>query len=110
VVGIDGVGTMDAAEALAGLELRVPADRLSALPEGVFYCHDLVGCRVETRAGDVVGTVRDVEGTRGGNRLVVAGPMGEVLIPLATAICTTIDSPGRRIVIDPPEGLLELNR
>src|SRR5213596_2911855 len=34
VIGIDGVSTMDDAEALAGLELRVPADRLAALPAG----------------------------------------------------------------------------
>ncbi len=110
VLGIAGVGSMDAAEALAGLELRVPADRLSALPEGSFYHHDLVGCRVETRSGEIVGIVRNVEGSRGVNRLVVAGSRGDVLIPLATEICAIIDAAARRIVIDPPDGLLELNQ
>ena len=42
---------MNAAEALAGLELRVPVERLAPLPAGTFYRHDLVGCRVETRDG-----------------------------------------------------------
>jgi ribosomal 30S subunit maturation factor RimM len=42
-------------------------------------------------------------------RLVVAGPAGEILIPLAADICTTIDVHARRIVIDPPAGLLDLN-
>jgi ribosomal 30S subunit maturation factor RimM len=41
---------------------------------------------------------------------VVAGPGGDVLIPLARAICVEIDIAARRIVVDPPEGLLELNR
>ena len=45
-----------------------------------------------------------------GSRLVVtAEGGGEVLVPLAAAICTAIDPAAKRIVIDPPEGLLELN-
>ena len=109
VVGIAGVETMNDAEALAGRELRIPADRLAPLPGGTFYRHDLIGCRVETSAGEVIGTVADVEGTVSGSRLVVPAARGEVLIPLASAICTTIDPAAKRIVIEPPEGLLELN-
>lgn len=109
IVGIAGIDTIEQAETLAGLELRIPSEQIAALPAGTFYRHDLVGCRVETAAGETVGAVRDVEGTIGGSRLVVDGPRGEILIPLAAAICTTIDPAARRIVIDPPEGLLELN-
>ena len=109
VVGVAGVESIEAAESLAGLELRVPANRLASLPEGMFYRHDLVGCRVETRLGDPVGVVSEVEGTLGGSRLVVAGAAGEVLIPLASEICTAIDPAAKRIVVDPPEGLLSLN-
>src|SRR5207245_727393 len=102
VVGIAGVDTMDGAEALAGLELRVPVEQLASLPDGSFYRHDLVGCRVETRSGERIGTVQGVEGTVGGSRLIVDGDRGEILIPLASEICTTIDVAGRRIVVDPP--------
>ena len=109
VIGIDGVETMNDAEALAGCELRVPVDRLTPLPAGMYYRHDLVGCRVETTAGHPVGLVREVEGTLGGSRLVVDGPRGEILIPLATEICTTIDVGAKRIAIEPPDGLLNLN-
>jgi 16S rRNA processing protein RimM len=109
VVGIAGVETMNAAEALAGRELRVPIDRLAPLPGGTFYRHDLIGCRVETPAGELVGTVQNVEGTLSGSRLVVAATRGEVLIPLVAEICVTIDPAAKRIVVDPPDGLLELN-
>jgi len=109
VIGFRGVGTMNDAMALSGQELRVPADRLTALPANVFYRHDLVGCRVVTTAGAEVGVVTGVEGTMGGSRLVVAGAAGEVLVPFAAEICPEIDPPGKRIVIDPPEGLVELN-
>lgn len=109
VVGIDGVETMNDAEALAGYELRVPIERLAPLPGGTFYRHDLVGCKVETHGGETIGTVTGVEGILERSRLVVAGARGEMLIPLVTEICTTIDTAGRRIVIDPPDGLLDLN-
>lgn len=109
IIGIEGVETMNEAEALAGCELRVPMDRLAPLPGGTYYRHDLVGCRVETARGDRVGTVTDVEGSVDRSRLVVAGARGEILIPLAAEICTTIDPAQKRIIVDPPDGLLDLN-
>jgi 16S rRNA processing protein RimM len=109
VIGFSGVADMNAANTLAGLELRVPREWLAALPEGMFYRHDLVGCAVETSGGAHVGVVKDVEGDIGGSRLVVDGAGGEILVPLAEEICTTIDVPGKSIVIVPPDGLLELN-
>jgi len=110
IMGISGVDTMTAAEGLAGVELRVPREWLAPLPADTFYQHELVGCAVETRTGEAVGTVAQVEGERGGYRLVVTGGRGDVLIPLAAAICTAIDVKARRIVVDPPEGLLDLNQ
>lgn len=109
IIAVEGVGDMNAANALAGLELRVPADTLARLPAGTYYRHDLVGCRVEMGGGEFVGTVKAVEGNAGGSRLVVDTNTGEVLVPLAVEICTTIDTAGKRIVIVPPDGLLELN-
>ncbi len=109
VLGVEGVDDMNSAIRLAGAELRVPAAELSELPKGAYYRHDLVGCAVDTTAGQRVGTVSAVEGTFGASRLVVEGSAGEVLIPLADDICRVIDPDGKRIVIDPPDGLLDLN-
>jgi len=109
VIAIDGVVTMDDAEALAGLELRVPRERLAVLPSGMYYHHDLVGCLVETGDGSMVGTVTAVDASGGNSRLVVAGMRGEVLIPFAADICRTIDVAAKRIVVTLPDGLLELN-
>jgi len=109
VIGIAGIETMNDAEALAGCELRVPLDQLAQLPAGTYYRHDLIGCRVETRAGELVGTVRDVEGTLAGSRLVVAAARGEVQVPLVSPICVSVDPAAKRIVIDPPAGLIDAN-
>jgi len=109
IVGFKGFARVEDVERLAGLELRVPEDSLQPLRPGTYYQHQLVGCAVETTAGDVVGEVAKVEGGGGASRLVMNGPRGEILIPLAVDICVDIDVATKRIRIDPPAGLLELN-
>lgn len=109
ILTFDTVASIDEAEGLAGLELRVPTDALRPLPEGEFYRHDLVGCRVWTTAGAELGPVEAVRGSREVSHLVVRAEKGEVLVPLAADICVEIDAESRRILIEPPEGLLELN-
>jgi 16S rRNA processing protein RimM len=109
VVGIEGVNDMNGAIAWAGTELRVPVSELTPLADGMFYRHDLIGCRVVTADGRQVGTVTGVEGTVGGSRLVIQTERGEALVPLVQEICTLIDVASGTIVIDPPAGLLELN-
>ena len=109
VIGFAGCSSIEDAERLAGLELRVPEDELQPLGEGVYYQHQLVGCEVETVAGEAIGEVSRVDGGVGGSLLTVQGARGEVLIPLAQHICVEIDVAARRIRIDPPDGLLELN-
>jgi 16S rRNA processing protein RimM len=109
VIAFEGLATIDEVEPLAGQELRVPEDSLQPLEPGQYYEHQLVGCEVETVGGARVGAVAKVEGGVGGTRLVVDGERGEIQIPFATDICVDVDVPGRRIRIDPPEGLLELN-
>jgi 16S rRNA processing protein RimM len=109
VVGFEGFESIDDAETLAGQELRIPADELADLPEGMFYHHDLIGCQVETAGGDAVGQVVAVEGSGEASRLVVETPRGEELIPLASEMVPLVDTRARRIVITAPEGLLGLN-
>jgi 16S rRNA processing protein RimM len=109
VVGFDGFSRIEDVERLAGLELRVPEDALQPLGEHTYYQHQLVGCAVETTRGELVGEVTRVDGGLGGSLLVVDGPRGEILVPLTLAICVGIDVEAKRIRIEPPEGLLELN-
>jgi len=70
-----------------------------------------VDCAVETADGRPVGRVAGVQETGGTALLVItaAAGGGEILVPLSAAICRRIDTAGKRIVIDPPDGLLDLN-
>jgi 16S rRNA processing protein RimM len=99
-----GVDTMDDAQKLEKSELRIPASERPQAPEGEFYHSDLVGCQVFLKDGTHVGPVTGWHDYGASGLLEV----GELLIPFASAICIEIDVPGRRIVIDPPEGLLDL--
>ena len=107
--GFEGASDVSDAQRLAGAELRVPEEALAKLEPGAYYVHHLIGCRVETIAGTAVGEVVRVEGGTGASVLAVAGPGGEVLIPLAVSLCPTIDVERRLVVVDAPEGLLEAN-
>jgi 16S rRNA processing protein RimM len=109
VVGFEAASSVKDAERLAGAELRVPEEYLAELEPGAYYLHQLTGCRVETAAGETLGEVVRVDGGTGASVLVVEGPGGEVLIPFAVSLCPTIDVGGRRIVVDAPAGLLEVN-
>jgi 16S rRNA processing protein RimM len=103
-----GIDTMSQAESLAGADACVPASERPTLPEDEFYLSDLVGCAVFDRAtGRTVGTVSGWRESGGPPLLELAG--SPILIPFARAICREIDVAARRIVIDPPEGLLDLN-
>jgi 16S rRNA processing protein RimM len=109
IVALEGVSTMNDAEALAGVDLWMPGSAIPPLPEGTYYRHDLVGCEVRDLEAAVVGRVTSVEGTIERSYLIVQGARGEVMIPLTAAICVKVDPEAGLIVVDPPEGLLDVN-
>jgi len=110
VVSFDGIETLGEAEGLRGAELRVPESALRPLPADTWYEHELVGCAVRTVSGERVGTVGGVEGPAGAKRLIVRHDGREIDVPLVVEICVSIDTGAGSIVIDPPDGLLEVNR
>ena len=110
IIGLDGVTSISMAEMLASAELRVPEIDVAALPPGQYYRHELIGCQVETVEGDYLGVVTDIEEGEGADRLILCDDGDEVQIPLVDAICVLVDVAARRIEVDPPDGLVELNR
>ena len=103
-----GIDTMTAAEALMGADVFIPAGERANLPDGEYYLSDIVGCEVVDRAtGRALGRISGWQETGATPLLEIEG--SDVLIPFARSICTVIDLEARRIVIDPPTGLLDLN-
>ncbi len=109
----EGSDSIDDAKRLVGFEVQIPLAERVPLPLGSYYVGDLVGCEVIERSGRVLGRVRDVEFTgedvAGTPNLVIDSSAGEILIPLAQDICTSIDIAVQRITVVLPDGLLDLN-
>jgi len=103
-----GYDSPEAAQALVGRELTVPASDAVELEEDEFYDWQLIDCRVETIDSREVGRVGEVLHTGAAPVLVVKDATREHLIPLAASICVEIDTEAKLIRIDPPEGLLEM--
>jgi len=108
LVKVAGIDSPEAARRLAGRLLAV--DRTEALPPpvGRFYPWQMEGARVETRDGRVVGRFVGVEGGGAQDLWVVADGERERLIPAVAEIVVEVSVAEGRIVIDPPEGLLDL--
>jgi 16S rRNA processing protein RimM len=109
-----GIDSINDAETLRGLEVQVPFEERTDLPQDRHYVDELVGCEVwEQGADSLLGTVRAVENTGAATEswlLTVDTPRGELLIPLAAEICVRIDTAAHRIEVRLPQGLRDLNR
>jgi 16S rRNA processing protein RimM len=102
------IADREAAESVRNTELLVDVADLPDLDDDSFYDHQLVGLAARTTDGSPIGDVTAVR-HEAQDLLVVARPQGgEVLIPFVTAIVPTVDLAGGFLVVDPPEGLLEL--
>ena len=104
-VKVEGVSDRTAAERLVGAEVLAPREALGEAGEGRIFWSDLEGLEVVTAAGAAVGRVTGMYDTGAVDVLVVTGPGGEKLVPLAPYV--EVDRAAGRIVVDPPEGLLD---
>lgn len=105
---LGGVETKEQADALKGLRLFAPRDRLPALPDDEFYYTDLIGLEVLDTGGAVLGRVTDVQNHGAGDLLEIKGPglTATVLLPFTHDVVPTVDLTAGRIIVDPPEGLV----
>jgi 16S rRNA processing protein RimM len=106
----EGMDDRTALEVLRERCLGVTVGEARPLGEGEFYLHELVGLRVELKDRTLVGTVREVYEAPQGYLLSVARAAGtgpDHLVPFVPGLVRRVER-GERMVIEPPEGLLEL--
>jgi 16S rRNA processing protein RimM len=106
---IEGIHSREDAETLRNTELLVDIADLPELEDpDSFYDHQLVGLTARLTDESELGEVTAVR-HEGADLLVVRRPEGgDLLIPFVAAIVPTVDLAGGFLVVDPPEGLLEL--
>ncbi|CDO30586.1 ribosome maturation factor RimM [Mycolicibacterium porcinum] len=113
LIRLAGVTDRNAADELRGTVFVVDTADLPAIDDpDEFYDHELEGLRVVTIDDTPVGVVREVLHTAAGELLSIkAEPDGrEVLVPFVTAIVTSVSRDAGTVVIDPPDGLLNLDQ
>jgi 16S rRNA processing protein RimM len=105
----DVYGTREDVDTLRNTLLLVP---VAALPEiedpESFYDHQLVGLTARSTDGSVLGEITAVH-HEAQDLLVIRRPDApELLVPFVSALVPTVDLDGGFVVVDPPEGLLDL--
>lgn len=111
LIRLDGVGDRNAADALRGTLFLVDTATLPPIDDpDEYYDHQLEGLTVSTVDGVVVGRVAEVLHTAAGELLAVTRDDGaEVLVPFVSAIVVSVSLSEQSVVIDPPDGLLDLS-
>ena len=112
-----GSTNISEAEKWRGYDVLLPFEQRVELPAGKYFVTDLIGCSVweiaTAEAPRLIGKVKDVyvpeRGLPGTPLLQVESRSAEILVPLAEDICTVIDVAGRRIEVNLPEGLRDVN-
>ncbi|WP_102109516.1 ribosome maturation factor RimM [Oceaniglobus roseus] len=106
---LSGVATKEQADAMKGLRLFAPRDRLPNLDDDEYYHADLIGLPVFDTGGVQIGTVKAVLNHGASDLLELhrPGSPSTVLLPFTRDAVPTVDIAAGRIVADPPEGLLD---
>jgi 16S rRNA processing protein RimM len=105
---LEGIDSITDAERYRDCEVRVPMSERTDLDPGEYFHSDLIGCQViDLSTGNSIGTVADIQDAAGGGLLVIGD---DILIPFTSGLCKVIDVANRRIEVEVPEGLLDINR
>ncbi|HEX9787184.1 MAG TPA: ribosome maturation factor RimM [Candidatus Binatia bacterium] len=102
------VDSIDHAVKYVGSTLSVGESALESLPPGRYYQYQVIGFEVFSVSGERIGLISSILSTPAGELYVVQGAEKEHLVPAIKEFVEKVDFTARRIIIDPPDGLLEL--
>lgn len=108
LIKLEGVDQITVAEQLVGREVWVHEDNLEPLREGQYFYRDVLGFDVFDAQSHFLGRITRIWFKAGGNLYVVSGAGKEHLLPANKEMIAWVDIPGRRMIVDLPEGLLDL--
>lgn len=114
LLGFETITDRTGAEALRGVRLLGEADvtpAASATDPEEFYEEELLGLSVFLPSGDLVGRVSALHTRPAQDLLEITSSDGTTaLVPFVTALVPVVDLEAGRLVVDPPPGLLDLDR
>lgn len=110
VLKISGLDNINSADDLKNKTVYVDSDELSDTNEDEYYWFQIIGIQVYEKGGKFIGQVQDLLDRSQQPILIIVGTdKREILIPFADEIIKEIDLKNNKIIIDPPDGLLDIN-
>jgi 16S rRNA processing protein RimM len=107
LITFEGISDVAAAEALRDAELSVGESEVAPRPPGFVYHWDIEGAEVFDESGRTLGRVTELQEVAGRPLLVLATPRGPREVPFTRPIVVSVDVAAKRVVLDPPAGLLD---
>ena len=108
IVTFEDVNTIEKAQALVGSSLFLSLDELEELAEEEFYYHEIKGYTVVDETQGELGVVREVYSLNGQDLIAMDYQGNEVLIPTSEEIVLRADKENKKLIVNLPEGLLEV--
>ncbi len=108
ILGLDDFSDINQVLSLSGSELCLKLSQLPAPDENEYYWRDLIGLDVFTDQGVELGALVDIFETGSSDIYVVRGISKEYLIPAIADVIARVDIPGKKMIITPLDGLLDL--
>ncbi len=109
LVKFSGIDSPEQLRDLQNWTIEIPESEARELGEDEYFLHDLAGLTLFDSDGRERGLVKEAYEGGGGVLLSVAGPNGEFEVPFAAEICVAIDLAAKRITVNLPEGLDDLD-
>ena len=105
---LDTIEDMESAAGLRALNVYATTSDLPPLASDEYFLHDLIGARVHTNEGTLVGELKDIWDAPASDVYVVQRTgQPDALIPAVPAIVASVDADGKQIIIRSIEGLLD---
>jgi len=108
LVTLKGFDNINQVLSLVGREVFIRRDQFPRLPEGEYYWCDLIGLVVQTEGGETLGELVDIFETGSNDVYVVMAGVRELLIPATEEVVLKVDLDAGRMIVRPPDGLLDL--
>ena len=108
LVKFEGIDSVEEAEKLKNLQIKIDSDEVGKLEENEFYFHEIIGCQVFDENDRNLGEIIDIL-TPGANDVwVIKGENGkEILIPYIEDVVKKIDITSKKVNIEVMEGLID---
>lgn len=107
LLAFDGIIDRNQIEELRDQMISAEVD-ITSLSPGEYHYQQLLGCQVFLQSDELIGEVDEIVKLPGQDLLSVARNGKKVLIPMVKKIIISIDVSAKKIVVDPPEGLLDV--